>query len=81
VAEYEFFPYYNAAKNVDNTHDFLGARLINQKKGSKFEYKINGTNVLNTTSINDDSFSQFSTRTSQYTVQPHYLIFSVKYNI
>jgi hypothetical protein len=55
--------------------------LIYQKKDSKFEYKISGTNLLNTKSINDDSFSQFSTRTSQYTVQPRYLIFSLKYNI
>lgn len=81
VADYEFYHYYNTAKTVNNTYDFLGASLIYQKKGSKLEYKINGTNLLNTTSINDDSFSQFSTRTSQYKVQPRYLIFSVKYNI
>jgi hypothetical protein len=81
VAEYEFYHYYNTQKTVDNTYDFLNASLIYQKKDSKFEYKISGTNLLNTTSINDDSFSQFSTRTSQYTVQPRYLIFSLKYNI
>lgn len=81
VAEYEFFHYYNTAKTVDNTYHFLGASLIYQKKGSELEYKINGTNLLNTTSINDDSFSQFSIITSQYTVQPRYLILSLKYNI
>jgi hypothetical protein len=81
VAEYEFYHYYNTSKTVDNTYDFLNASLIYQKKGSKLEYKISGTNLLNTTSINDDSFSQFSTRTSQYTVQPRYLIFSLKYNL
>jgi CarboxypepD_reg-like domain len=81
VAEYEFYHYYNTDRTVNNEYDFLSASLIYQKKDSKFEYKISGTNLLNTTSINDDSFSQFSTRTSQYTVQPRYLIFSLKYNI
>ena len=81
VAEYEFYHYYNNDKTVNNEYDFLNASLIYQKKNSKFEYKISGTNLLNTTSLNDDSFSQFATRTSQYTVQPRYLIFSVKYNL
>ena len=81
VTEYEFYHYYNTEKTVDNQYDFLSASLIYQKKDSKFEYKISGTNLLNTKSINDDSFSQFSTRTSQYTIQPRYLILSLKYNI
>ncbi|HWS59472.1 MAG TPA: carboxypeptidase-like regulatory domain-containing protein [Flavobacterium sp.] len=81
TADYEFYHYYNTEKTVDNQYDFLNASLIYQKKDSKFEYKISGTNLLNTKSLNDDSFTQFSTRTSQYTVQPRYLIFSLKYNI
>ncbi|HEU4788417.1 MAG TPA: TonB-dependent receptor, partial [Flavobacterium sp.] len=81
VTEYEFYHYYNNEKTVNNEYDFLSASLIYQKKGSKLEYKISGTNLLNTKSINDDSFSQFSTRASQYTVQPLYLILSLKYNI
>jgi hypothetical protein len=81
VTEYEFYHYYNNAKTVNNEYDFLSASLIYQKKGSKLEYKVSGTNLLNTTSLNDDSFSQFSTRTSQYTVQPRYVIFSLKYNL
>jgi hypothetical protein len=81
VTEYEFYHYYNSEKTVDNKYDFLSASLIYQKKGSKLEYKLSGTNLLNTKSINDDSFSQFSTRASQYTVQPLYLILSLKYNL
>lgn len=81
VTEYEFYHYYNNAKTVNNEYDFLSASLIYQKKGGKMEYKVSGTNLLNTTSLNDDSFSQFSTRTSQYTVQPRYIIFSLKYNL
>ncbi|WKL45284.1 carboxypeptidase-like regulatory domain-containing protein [Flavobacterium sp. ZE23DGlu08] len=81
VAEYEFYHYYNNTKTVNNEYDFLSASLIYQKKGSKLEYKMSGTNLLNTTSLNDDNFSQFATRTSQYTVQPRYVIFSLKYNL
>ncbi len=81
VADYEFFHYYNKDKTTENEYDFLSASFIYQKKDSKWEYKISGTNLLNTTSLNDDSFSQFSTRTSQYTVQPRYIIFSIKYNL
>jgi hypothetical protein len=81
VSEYEFYHYYNSNKLVDNEYDFLSASLIYQKKDSKWEYKIAATNILNTRYLNDDSFSQFSTRVSQYTVQPRYIIFSMKYNL
>lgn len=81
TADYEFYHYYNSDKTVDNQYDFLNASLIYQKKDSKFEYKLSATNLLNTKSLNDDSFTQFSTRTSQYTVQPRYIIFSFKYNL
>ncbi|MCI9846656.1 carboxypeptidase-like regulatory domain-containing protein [Flavobacterium pectinovorum] len=81
VSEYEFYHYYNTDKSVDNEYDFLSASLIYQKKNSKMEYKIAATNLLNTKYLNDDNFSQFSTRVSQYTVQPRYIIFSMKYNL
>lgn len=81
VSEYEFYHYYNGNKTVDNEYDFLSASLIYQKKDSKWEYKVSATNLLNTKYLNDDSFSQFSTRVSQYTVQPRYIIFSMKYNL
>lgn len=81
VTEYEYNHYYNRDRTSDNKFDFLSASLIYQKKDSKWEYKVSGTNLLNTTSINDDSFSQLFTRTSQYRVQPRYIIFSLKYNL
>ena len=82
VAEYEYYNYYNNSRTINNKYDFLTASLIFMKnKDSKLEYKVAATNLLNTTSLNDDSFSQFSTRTSQYVVQPRYLIFSLKYNL
>jgi hypothetical protein len=82
VSEYEYNHYFTSDRTSDNEYDFLSASLIYQKtKDSKWEYKIAATNLLNTTTLNDDSFSQFSTRTSQYRVQPRYVIFSLKYNL
>lgn len=81
VAEYEYNNYYNSDKTVKNEYDFLSASLIYMKKNGKMEYKISGTNLLNTTSLNDDSFSQTFLRTSQYKVQPRYVILSIKYNL
>lgn len=82
-ATYEFYHYTNDDNlfPIDNEYDFLNASLIYQKKNSKWEYKVSGTNLLNTTSLNDDSYNQFRTSTSQYIVQSRYLIFSVKYNL
>ncbi|UQD55943.1 carboxypeptidase-like regulatory domain-containing protein [Flavobacterium sp. K5-23] len=81
VTEYEFYHYYNKSRTVENEYDFLTASLIYQKKGSKWEYKVAATNILNTQTLNDDNFSQFSTRTSQYSVQPRYVVFSLRYNL
>lgn len=82
VAEYEFYHYYNTDRSTENEYDFLSASFIYQKtKDSHWEYKISGTNLLNTTSLNDDSFNQNTVRTLQYRVQPRYIIFSLKYNL
>ena len=81
TAEYDYYHYTNNLKTVDNEYDFLNANLMYQKKNSKWEYRVTVTNLLNTKSLNDDSFSQFSTRTSQYIVQPRYLMFALKYNL
>jgi len=82
VSEFEYYHYTNNKKTVNNEYAFLSASLIYQKtKESKLEYKVAATNLLNTTSLNDDSFTQFSTRTAQYTIQPRYIIFSLKYNL
>jgi hypothetical protein len=82
VSEYEYYHYTNNKNTVNNEYAFLSASLIYQKtKDSKLEYKVAATNLLNTTSLNDDNFTQFSTRTAQYTIQPRYIIFSLKYNL
>ena len=81
VTDYQYYHYFNKDNTVDNHYQFLNASLNYQRKDSKFEYKISATNLLNTTSLNDNSFNQFTISSSQYIVQPRYLIFSLKYNL
>jgi hypothetical protein len=82
VTEYEYFHYYNKDKTIENEYDFLSASFIYQKtKASHWEYKLSATNILNTQILRDNSFSQFATSDSQYTVQPRYVLLSVKYNL
>ncbi|AWH84999.1 TonB-dependent receptor [Flavobacterium album] len=80
-ADYEYNHYFNSDKTSDNEYDFLNADIMYRKKNSKWEFKVGGTNLLNTRSLNDDSFNQFSTFTSRYRVQPRYLLLTVKYDL
>jgi len=81
TSEYSFYHNRNKAKTSNNEYDFLMASLMYQKKDSKWEWKLSGTNLLDTKSINDSSFNQLggSSSFSSYIVQPRYLILSVKY--
>lgn len=81
TAEYEYNHYYNDMKTSDNEYDFLNAYIMYKKPDSKWEFKVGGTNLLNTTSLNDDSFNQFSIRTSRYRVQPRYLLLTIRYDL
>lgn len=67
--------------NINNTFDLLTASINYRKKDSKLEYRISGTNLLNTKSINRDSFNVVSFNSSQYFVQPRYIIFSLQYSL
>lgn len=80
-ADYEYYDYFNENKTIQNNYDFLNMSLSYQKKDSKWEYKVNATNVLNTSSLNDDNFDQFRTSTSQYFVQPRFVMFTLRYNL
>ncbi len=83
TADYEYFDYKDKAETISNHYGFLKADLTFRKKGSKWEYRISGTNLLQTNSINRDNISevQNSISTIEYFVQPRYLMFTLKYNI
>jgi len=48
---------------------------------SNWEFKISALNLLNTTSIRQDSFSENLIGTYEYFVQPKYFIFSIQYDL
>lgn len=81
TSEYTFYHNRNKSKTIENEYDFLTAALMYQKKDSKWEWKLSGTNLLNTGSLNNSSFSQIggTSSFSSYIVQPRYLILSLKY--
>ena len=83
VSDYSFYHRKNKSESIDTEYDFLSASLIYQKKNSKWEYKLSGTNLLETKALNSNSFNQIAgTSTfSSYTVQPRYVILSLKYNL
>lgn len=83
VSDYSFYHNRNKAKTIDTEYDFLSASLVYQKKDSKWEYKLSGTNLLETKALNNNSFNQIAGTSSfsSYTVQPRYVILSLKYNL
>lgn len=83
VSDYSFYHNRNKAKTIDTEYDFLSASLVFQKKNSKWEYKLSGTNLLETKALNNNSFNQIAgvSTFSSYTVQPRYVLLSLKYNL
>ena len=80
TAEYS----YNKYKNQDqvlNYFRFLDADISYNKEGSKWEYSVGVSNLLNDTSTNRDSFNQFFTQTRSYIIQPRYILFKMKYDL
>lgn len=83
TSEYNFYHNYNKSKTIDSEYDFLTANLMYQKKGSKWEWKLSGTNLLDTKSLDTNSFSQLggTSNFSSYRVQPRYVILGLKYSL
>lgn len=79
-ADYTFHHYQNQFQ-TPNTYGFLNANLSYKQQNSSWEYRIEGSNLLNSKSLNRNSENRFYSTTSSYTIQPLQLIFVVKYNI
>ncbi|WP_089262444.1 TonB-dependent receptor [Maribacter sedimenticola] len=79
--DYDYYKYNDKEDTITNTYSFMGADLTYQKKNSHWEYGIQGTNLLNTTTLNRDSTNELYFSTQAYFVQPRYVMLSVKYNL
>ncbi|WP_268122766.1 carboxypeptidase regulatory-like domain-containing protein [Roseivirga pacifica] len=79
--EYEYNRYVNTGNNTETTFDLLDAELRYRKEGSPWEFKVEGMNLFNTTSIRRDSFSESLISTYAYYIQKRYWLFSVMYDL
>jgi len=80
TSDYSFYNY-SDGDNTLNSYSFLNANLYYKKKDSKWEYRIGVKNILNTSSISQNSYSEVVSSTSEYYVQPRYGFFTVKYHL
>lgn len=81
IADYQYNDYKNRNGSTQSNYDFLNASLYYQKEDSPWEFRLSGLNLLNTTSIRRDSFSNNLISTFEYFVQPQYFILGVKYEL
>ncbi|MBU2949024.1 TonB-dependent receptor [Zobellia uliginosa] len=81
TVDYDYYNYTDRESTIDNRYSFLESNLTYQKKDSRWEYGIKGTNLLNTTTLNRDSTNDLFFTTQTYFVQPRYMLFSVKYDL
>ena len=80
TSRYTYNNYQNQTQTLNN-FSFLDLNLNYQKKDSKWEYTLEMTNALNTTSINRDTTNAIYTSTSAYVIQPRYTVFTITYNL
>lgn len=80
-SQWDFYNYTNDENTIDNAYSFLSATLYFQKGDSPWEFSLQGTNLLNTQFINNDSFNDQFNTTNQYFVLPRIVMFVVKYNL
>ncbi|MEX0289926.1 MAG: carboxypeptidase regulatory-like domain-containing protein [Flavobacteriaceae bacterium] len=81
TVDYQYNEYKNRDGGTRSTYDFLNASIYYQKEDSRWEFILSGLNLLNTTSIRQDSFSDNFIGTYEYLVQPRYFVFKVKYEL
>ncbi len=79
-ADYSYYNYKNEVETLNN-YSFLDASLAYQKKDSKWEYRVGVTNLLDTASLNQDNTNTLFTSTSEYFIQPRYVVFRIKYDL
>ncbi|MEX0997508.1 MAG: carboxypeptidase regulatory-like domain-containing protein [Flavobacteriaceae bacterium] len=80
-ADWSYYDYSNKDNTIQNNYSFLSADLYYQKKDSKWEYRIQATNLLDVQTINQDSFNETFSTTSFYSVMPRIVMLTVKYDL
>ncbi|RXG18470.1 outer membrane beta-barrel protein [Leeuwenhoekiella aestuarii] len=81
TADWSYYNYYDKDDTVQNEYAFFEASLRYQKPESKWEFMLDGTNLLNVDSLNNDNFNENFSTTTEYFVMPRIVMFSVRYNL
>ncbi|MEY8780542.1 carboxypeptidase-like regulatory domain-containing protein [Allomuricauda sp. XS_ASV26] len=81
LVDYDHYIYTDKEGTIDNRYGFLDASLSYQKSDSKWEYSIEATNLTNNASLDQNSYDDLYFRTSNYMVQPRYVVLKVKYEL
>ncbi len=81
TGEWDFYNYSNENKTIQNKYAFLNANLYFQNGESPWEFSVRATNILNTESLNNNSFNDQFNITSQYMVMPRIVMFVMKYDL
>lgn len=79
--DYTYNAYFNQQAGTKSEFEFLNAFLSYQGKSSPWEFRLTVWNILDTRSIQRDSFSENLISTYAYLVQPRYGLFTVKWDI
>jgi len=80
-ADWSYYDYSNKDNTIKNDYSFLSADLYYQKKDSKWEFRVQATNLLDVKTINQDSFNETFSTTSFYSVMPRIVMLTVKYDL
>lgn len=80
-ANWDFYNYTNKQETIKNEYSFLNANLYFQLPDSPWELSLQGSNILNTQFINNDSFSDDFNVANRYFVLPRIVMFVAKYNL
>ena len=79
--DYEYNHYESQNTGLSQSYDLMNAALSYHKKKSKWEFKLEALNLLNTTTIRRDSFSESLISTFEYFIQQRYFLLSVQYDL
>ena len=81
IADYEYNHYRGRDGSVNTSYDFLNASLSYHGPTSAWQVQVSGSNLLNTSSIRRDSFSENLVSAFEYFAQPRYFLCSIKYDL
>ena len=79
--DYSFNRFKNETSGLTNDFEIMTASLNYIKKDSKFEYRIQANNLLNTRSRLNNSFSVNGFNANETIILPRFVTFILKYNI